>query len=118
MSLYEVGTMDEAVHAVRGDCSLAVVTVGADGCLVVTPDDVLHAPAQPVDHVLDTTGAGDSFNAGFLRAWLDRADLKECLRWGAVCGAISTRSLGGIDAQPTLPAVRAALASWSNGVAG
>jgi hypothetical protein len=48
------------------DCQLAVVTVGARGCLVVTPDGVLHAPAEPVERVLDTTGAGDLFAAGFL----------------------------------------------------
>ncbi len=75
MSLYEVETMDEAVSAVRGDCALAVITVGAEGCLVVTPDDVLHAPAQPVDQVLDTTGAGDLFAAGFLYGYTRRRSL-------------------------------------------
>ena len=59
MSLYQVETMDEAANAVRRDCVLAVITVGAQGCLVVTPDDVLQAPAQLVDQVLDTTRAGD-----------------------------------------------------------
>ncbi|MGZ6950338.1 MAG: adenosine kinase, partial [Ilumatobacteraceae bacterium] len=66
LSLYQVESMDEALRAVRADCTLAVITVGADGCMVVTHDDVLHAPAQPVDQVLDTTGAGDLFAAGFL----------------------------------------------------
>ena len=74
-------------------------------------------PAMRVEAV-DTSGVGDSFNAGFLRARLDGADLQECLRWGAVSGAISTQRLGGIDRQPTLPEARAALASWSGGVVG
>jgi sugar/nucleoside kinase (ribokinase family) len=44
-----------------------------------------------------TTGAGDSFNAGFLRAWLGGGDLRECLELGAVCGALSARETGGVD---------------------
>ena len=87
MSLYEVDTMDEALQAVRHDCSLAVVTVGADGCIVVTPDDVLRAPAQPVDHVLDTTGAGDLFAAGFLYGYTRRRSLVECAHFGALAAA-------------------------------
>jgi sugar/nucleoside kinase (ribokinase family) len=51
---------------------------------------------------VDTTGAGDSFNAGFLHRWLEGAPLLDCLRLGAACGALSTRGLGGTAAQPTL----------------
>jgi sugar/nucleoside kinase (ribokinase family) len=60
---------------------------------------------------IDTTGAGDAFDAGFLRAWLDGADLGDCLELGVVCGGLSTRATGGVDAQPTLAEARAALAS-------
>ena len=87
MSLYQVETMEEAVKAVRGDCALAVVTVGADGCVVITPDDVLHAPAQPVDQVLDTTGAGDLFAAGFLYGYTRRRSLEDCAQFGAIAAA-------------------------------
>jgi len=86
-SLYEVDTMDEAVRAVRHDRALAVVTVGAQGCLVVTPDDVLRAPAQPVDHVLDTTGAGDLFAAGFLYGYTRRRSMADCAQFGAIAAA-------------------------------
>ena len=87
MSLYEVESIDEAVSAVRSDCSLAVITIGAEGCLVVTPDDVLHAPAQPVDQVLDTTGAGDLFAAGFLFGYTRRRSLAESAHFGAIAAA-------------------------------
>ena len=87
MSLYEVETMDEAVRAVRSDRALAVVTTGPEGCLVVTADDVLHAPAQPVDHVLDTTGAGDLFAAGFLYGYTRRRSMADCAQFGAIAAA-------------------------------
>lgn len=87
LSLYQVESMDEALRAVREDCALAVITVGAEGCMVVTPDDVLHAPAQPVDHVLDTTGAGDLFAAGFLYGYTRRRSLAECAQFGAIAAA-------------------------------
>ncbi len=86
-SLYEVESIDEALLAVRHDCTLAVITVGADGCMVVTPDDVLHAPAQPVDQVLDTTGAGDLFASGFLYGYTRRRPLAECAHFGAIAAA-------------------------------
>ena len=88
-----------------------VVKLGADGALAARADGtVLRVPAMPVDPV-DTTGAGDSFDAGFLRAWLDGAELRDCLELGAVCGALSTRAVGGVDAQPTLAEAQAALAA-------
>ncbi len=62
--------------------------------------EVLHVPAFPVETV-DTTGAGDSFNAGFLHAWLQGAPVVDCLRLGAACGALSTlRASAAPRAQP------------------
>jgi sugar/nucleoside kinase (ribokinase family) len=91
---------------------LVVVKRGALGAVATragaTPTLIDAMPVQP----LDTTGAGDSFNAGFLRAWLDGADVRECLRLGAVCGALSTRAIGGVDGQPTLQEATGALATW------
>lgn len=87
VSLYEVSTLDEAISFVQRDCQLAVVTVGARGCLVVTPDGVLHAPAEPVERVLDTTGAGDLFAAGFLFGYTRSLSLAECARIGSIAAA-------------------------------
>ena len=91
---------------------LIVVKLGADGALATRCDGPLsRVSALPVTP-LDTTGAGDSFDAGFLRAWLDGASTENALRYGAVCGALSTLGLGGVDAQPTRQEADAALAGW------
>jgi sugar/nucleoside kinase (ribokinase family) len=87
MALYEVDTLDQAIVRVRHDCHLAAITVGADGCIVVTPDGVLRSPAQPVERVLDTTGAGDLFAAGFLYGHTRSMPLEECARIGAIAAA-------------------------------
>jgi sugar/nucleoside kinase (ribokinase family) len=87
VSLYEVESMEDAVRAVRADCSLAVITIGPEGCLVVSPDEVLRAPAQAVDHVLDTTGAGDLFAAGFLYGYTRDRSMADCAQLGAIAAA-------------------------------
>jgi sugar/nucleoside kinase (ribokinase family) len=71
-----------------------VAKLGGDGAMALEKDRVVHVPAIPVATV-DTTGAGDSFNAGFLHAWLQGDATIDCLRLGAACGALSTLGLGG-----------------------
>jgi sugar/nucleoside kinase (ribokinase family) len=92
---------------------IVAVKLGAAGALACRASaPIVRVPAMPIEPV-DTTGAGDSFNAGFLRAWLDGRDLEACLTLGAVCGALSTRQLGGVDGQPTRTEARDALARWA-----
>jgi len=78
-----------------------VAKLGAGGAMALDNGQPLHVPAFKVPTV-DTTGAGDSFDAGFLNAWLRGAPLAECLRLGSACGALSTLGLGGTARQPTL----------------
>ena len=88
------------------------VKLGARGAIACRAEGpIVRVPALPATP-LDTTGAGDSFNAGFLRVWLDGADLAESLRYGAACGALSTRAVGGVDGQATMEEAREALAGW------
>jgi len=61
--------------------------------------------------VVDTTGAGDSFNGGFLHGYLAGETLEECLDLGMACGALSTRAAGGTTSQPTLEEAREFIAS-------
>ena len=83
-----------------GSGPIVAVKLGAKGALAIGPDGARARPGVPGDPV-DTTGAGDSFDAGFLRAWLDGGSIADALRLGAVCGALSTLGRGGVDAQPT-----------------
>jgi sugar/nucleoside kinase (ribokinase family) len=78
-----------------------VAKLGRSGAMTRDGGKIVHVPAYPVEAV-DTTGAGDSFNAGFLHRWLAGAEVVDCLRLGAACGALSTRGLGGTATQPTL----------------
>jgi sugar/nucleoside kinase (ribokinase family) len=79
--------------------TITIVKLGAKGCLALARGEAVHMPAFAVDAV-DSTGAGDSFNAGFLHAWLRGRGLRDCMRQGAACGALSTLGLGGVASQP------------------
>jgi sugar/nucleoside kinase (ribokinase family) len=94
------GTADtvEALRALENGRTRTVAKLGAQGCLSLEDGRPLSVRAFPVEP-LDTTGAGDSFDAGFLHRWLEGRPLLECLRWGAACGALSTRALGGTGGQ-------------------
>jgi sugar/nucleoside kinase (ribokinase family) len=82
---------------------LVVVKRGARGASAGGVD-----VAPPAVDAVDATGAGDSFDAGFLAAWLAGEPVEQALRLGCACGALSTRALGGTAAQPNLDEARAA----------
>lgn len=86
-SLYQLDTFEAAIAAVRRDSALAVITRGAAGSVIVTHDDLVEVPAEAVDSVLDTTGAGDLFAAGFLFGYTRGRPLAECGRLGSVAAA-------------------------------
>ena len=69
-------------------------------------DPIVRAAARPVDAV-DTTGAGDSFDAGFLAARLDGRPVDDALAYAVACGSLSTRAPGGTDGQATVDEVEA-----------
>lgn len=87
LSLYEVDSFDEAVGCAQRDCDLAVITVGDQGCFIIHHEGVLTVPAEPVEHVLDTTGAGDLFAAGFLFGYTRDHPLEHCAKLGAIAAA-------------------------------
>ena len=87
MSLYEVSSFDEACAKVRKDCPLAILTRSANGAVVISGEDTSEVPAKKVDAVIDTTGAGDLFAAGFLYGLAGERALEDCARLGAMAAA-------------------------------
>lgn len=99
-SLGEVDDFDAALEAVRGRCEVAVLTRSEKGSVVVTADETHEIPAEPVDDVVDTTGAGDLYAAGFLHGYTADLDLTLCGRLGAAAAAEVITHLG---ARPEVP---------------
>jgi sugar/nucleoside kinase (ribokinase family) len=77
------------------------VKLGSQGAIARRGHEVAQAASLPVA-VVDTTGAGDSFDAGFIYGYLAGWELSRSLRLACVCGALSTRAAGGTAAQPAL----------------
>ncbi len=98
-SLYEVDDVEAAVEAVRGRCEVAAITCSADGSIIVTADDTIRVAAEPTE-VVDTTGAGDLYAAGFLHGYTQGLDLATCARLGSAAAAEVISHLG---ARPLIP---------------
>jgi sugar/nucleoside kinase (ribokinase family) len=86
-SLVEVPDVWEAVEVLQGQCELVVVTRGDQGSLVVTPEAVYEVGAVRVPEVVDSTGAGDLYAAGFLYGLTQGWDLVHCAQAGAAAAA-------------------------------
>jgi sugar/nucleoside kinase (ribokinase family) len=86
-ALYEVERLADAVAAVRGRCETAVITRSEQGSLVLTREQTYEVAAEPVADVVDTTGAGDLFAAGFLYGYTRGRALADCARLGSICAA-------------------------------
>ena len=93
-SLYEVATFDEAMQHVRGHCEIACLTRSAKGSVIVTADEVHVIDAHPVDRIVDTTGAGDLYAAGFLHGLSSGHDLATCGRLASLAASEAISHLG------------------------
>ncbi|AGL18042.1 carbohydrate kinase family protein [Actinoplanes sp. N902-109] len=92
--------VDTAAAGLVATGTTVVMKNGAAGARAWTSDGDFSAPGRQVA-VVDTTGAGDSFNAGFLAGMLSGLPLRDALHWAATAGSLSTRAAGGTAAQPT-----------------
>lgn len=87
--------LDEAGQRLAGHFTLVVIKDGGAGARLYQGESIVALPAAPCQAVLDTTGAGDAFNAGFLAAWLAGRIPERALAEGIACGTLSVQSIGG-----------------------
>ena len=104
--------LEGAVRALAARARLVVVKNGDRGALAGEGDTVYRVDGM-LTQAVDTTGAGDSFDAGFLAAWLNGEPVDRALAVANACGSLSTRALGGVNAQPTMDEALALLAEGS-----
>ncbi len=100
LHLTGAATVEAAVARLAELTPLVVIKLGADGVMAQAGARVIHVPGISVE-ALETTGAGDCFNAGFLYGYLRGEPLETCLRCGNICGGLSTTARGGATAAPT-----------------
>jgi sugar/nucleoside kinase (ribokinase family) len=102
----------EAALEQLSDIPMLAVKLGGKGGLAKQKDKIVTAPPLKVN-VVDTTGAGDTFDAGFLYGYLKDWTLEQSLQLACACGSLSTQGIGGTAAQPTLEEALKALESSS-----
>lgn len=86
-SLYQVPNFDAALQKVRGHCEIAALTRSAKGAVLISGGEVHVLDAEPLEKVVDTTGAGDAYAAGFLYGLTRGKNIYDCGRIGAVAAA-------------------------------
>jgi len=101
ISLSGVENVHEAASRLGSKVEALVIKLGKDGALGIQKSQQIQMESIPV-HVVDTVGAGDSFDAGFMYGYLNKWKLEKSLRLACVCGALSTQQAGGTNGQPTL----------------
>ena len=93
-SLYQTADFDTAIKALRTDAKLAAVTRSEKGCVIVSKDAMEAVPAAPINRLVDATGAGDLFAAGFLFGLARGRDHRTSARLGAMAAAEVIQHIG------------------------
>jgi sugar/nucleoside kinase (ribokinase family) len=96
--------LQKAIRILGDFVSEVVIKNGAEGSIGLKDGEISVVPAIKVN-VLDTTGAGDCFDAGFLKIWLSGEPLNKALEWGNIVGGLSTTELGGVSRIIRIPEV-------------
>ena len=96
-SLYQVDDFDAALQQVRGHCEIACLTRSSKGSVILSGDEVHIIDPMPLDPVVDTTGAGDQFAAGFLYGYTQGMDLRKC---GEIATLTATEVISHVGARP------------------
>lgn len=98
MALTRTDSISNAIEKIRPYLNTLALKMGKKGSIGIRGKQHLTMPAFEVSHFVDAIGAGDSFNAGFIRKYMAGAALEDCLREGNLMGALNTMSAGGTGA--------------------
>jgi len=93
-SLYQTASFEAALDAIRNDCKLAAVTRSELGSVIVTRERTVAVPAIRIAELVDTTGAGDLYAAGFLHGYTSGRDLEDCGRLGSLAAGLCIQQIG------------------------
>ncbi|MEO0327051.1 MAG: adenosine kinase [Pseudomonadota bacterium] len=93
-SLYQTSDLNSGLSAIREDCMLSAVTMGEKGSIIVSRERNIEVPAHPIDELVDTTGAGDLYAAGFLYGFTHDRELVDCARLGGLAAAEVIQHIG------------------------
>ncbi|WP_186445934.1 carbohydrate kinase family protein [Paenibacillus cremeus] len=95
-------SVEKAAEALSEFAETVAIKRGKDGCTVCSSSKLYTHESFLVENVVDTTGAGDSFNAGFIYGYLHNYTVEQCMRYGCACGAICVQQVGGATGCPTI----------------
>ena len=93
-ALFETATFDATVDALEGYSNLFVTTRSERGSVIIHENQRIEQDATPVANIVDTTGAGDAYCAGFLYGWTEDWSLKDCARLGTHCATHVIQHIG------------------------
>lgn len=93
-SLYQTADLDTAINALAADCTLGAVTLSEKGSIIVRGDERVSVAAAPIKELVDTTGAGDLYAAGFLYGYTQGYDLETSGKLGSLAAGIIVEQIG------------------------
>ena len=100
LSLYQVDSINDGLTKLRQDCEFAAVTRNEHGSVVINGDQVVIIDAEPVDSVVDATGAGDMYAAGFLYGFVRGKSIEQCGKIGSI---VASEVISHMGPRPLVP---------------
>ena len=97
--LYNTDDVNDAARQLQSDCDIGAITCGAQGCIVTNQDEIGHIQGRQIGKLVDTTGAGDLFAAGFLHALTNYRSIGEC---GALGNLVASEVVTHMGARPDI----------------
>jgi sugar/nucleoside kinase (ribokinase family) len=93
-ALYETETLEKALSIVKGQCAISATTLSERGSIIINSGSRTDVPAEPNIKVMDSTGAGDAYAAGFLYGFTENMSMAECGRLGSIAAAEVIKQMG------------------------